>query len=73
MCILVDAGGRRSQSHQQAGARCIAARRIAVSVGEQHAAFGQFVHVRCCRLRVTAKGTHPVVQIINRYEQDVAA
>lgn len=40
-------------------------------VGEQHSAGRQPIEIGCFRLRVTAKTSNPVIQIIDGYEQNV--
>jgi hypothetical protein len=67
----VDAGGRRPQPGEQAGARGIAQRRLAMRVEEGGAAPGQRVEVGRPGQRMPAQVADPIVLIINGDEQDV--
>ena len=42
-------------------------------IGEHHALGSQFVHVRRPGLRVALKGARPVIQIIDRDEEDIGS
>ena len=42
-----------------------------MSVGEEGAHFRQSVDIGGLGLRVTAEAAHPIVQIVDRYQQDV--
>ena len=67
----VNAGGGRPQSRQQAGARGIAQRRLAMSIAEERAARGQAIQVRCLRLGMSSQAADPVIQVVNGDEEDV--
>ena len=69
--IAVDTGSGAAQSAHQCAARRIANRRGAIGVGEIHAACGQRVDIRRLRLRVTSQAADPIVQIVDRDEQDI--
>ncbi len=70
-CQAVDAGRRRTQREHQTGSRRIAQRRLAMSVGERHATFGQRLHRRRLDLRMPAQRFHPVVQVVDANHQDI--
>ncbi len=67
----VHAGGGRPQSGEDARARRVAQRRLTVRVGERGAACCEPVKVRRLHLRVPAERPDPVVQVVDRDEQDV--
>ena len=69
--IGVYAGRRWAQTGEQTRARRVATRRGTVGLGEEQAALGQAIHVRRPRLRVPAKHTDPIIEIVNSDEQHI--
>lgn len=69
----VDAGGRGAQAGEEAGARGVAERGLAVGVGEERAASGEAVDVRGLDLRMAAEAADPVVLVVDGEEEDVGA
>ena len=69
----VNPGGMRMATCHEAGPRRVANRRLAMRVGEQRAAFSESIDVRRPRLGVTAKTAGPVVEIVDRNQEDVGA
>ena len=67
----VDPGGGGPQARQQARARRVAQRGLAMGVGEERPAPCQAVDVRRLGLRMSAQASDPIVQVIDRDEQDV--
>ena len=67
----VDAGSGRSQAGHQARAGGVAKGRLAVSVGEGRSAIRQSVHVGCLDLRMSLQRSDPVVEVVDRDEQNV--
>ncbi len=71
MLVAIDAGGGWPQARDQRDPRRIAEGRGAVGMGEEHAAFGEAIDVRCAGLRMNAERADPTVHIINGDEEDV--
>ena len=67
----VNPGAGGPAAGQQAGARRIAQWRLCLGVEKGRAARGQPVHVRRLHLRVAPQRPHPIVEVVDRDEQDV--
>lgn len=67
----VDAGGGGAEAGEEAGARRVAERCLAVGVGERGAAGGEAVEVRGERLRVAVQVADPVVEVVDGDEEHV--
>jgi len=67
----VNPGGAGTQAKEEAGARGIAKWRLTMRVGEQRAACGELVDVRCFHVRMPAETADPVVLVIDGEEKDV--
>ena len=67
----INAGSRGTQACQQAAPRWIAQRGLAMGVCEQRSTFGQRIDVGSLNLRMPAQAADPIVQIIDRDEQDI--
>ena len=67
----VNSRGVRVATGHHAGPGWVANRRLAMSIGKQSAHLGQAIDVGCLGLGVSAEATDPVVQVVDRKEQDV--
>ena len=67
----VNSSSVRVASGHHAGPGWVANRRLAMPVGKQGAHLGQPVDIGGLGLGVTAEATDPVIQIVDRKEQDV--
>ena len=69
--IAVDTRVRRHDPREQADSRRIAQRRCGVGTRKGHPPNGKTVDVRSQGARVAVEMTHPVIQVVDRDEQDV--
>jgi hypothetical protein len=69
--IAVDAAGGRAQAGQYGRAHRVADGRWRLRIGERHAACGKAVKVGSLGLGVAIQIAHPVVQVVDGYEEDI--
>ena len=69
--VFVNARAGRAQAQHQRGSRRIADSGDRVGVGKHHAASGKCVDIRGLCLGMPPEDTDPVVQVVDRDEQDI--
>ncbi len=67
----VQPGCRRIEARDKRGSRGRADRGLAMSIAEKCAAFGETVDIRRLGLRMAAQTSRPVIQVVDRDDQDV--
>ena len=69
--VAIDPGGRWAQSRHDRRPGRTAQGGCAVGLLEKHSSFCKGINMRRPGLRMSAKTSHPVIQVIDRNEQDV--